>query len=368
MAVYSKPSLSATAERLDRLMTLEIRPLAGGLPAGIVVPTYLAARARQEGALSELAATRLFAALRTTNHVLIATGAGVGPKLPNGETDGPPGAAVLGLALWGAAGAEPVLISQAEHLEAVRAVGRVLSSKRGGRPIQAVEFPTGASEAITAANNLLDLYRPGAVVFVERDGPNEAGHYHGVRGDRRPPGVVAHLDVLASVARERGILTVGVGDGGNEIGFGMIRQDVAALLPNGGKSQPDETGVVTIAETDVLVSASVSNWGCYAIAGALSVLAGRNLLHSMEDERALIAACIGALARDGATGRPDVAVDGIDADGNGAVVTLMRAVVDAAVALLQTPEKQAAFGGKDPMDPCLAHEAGRVIASKGVSP
>lgn len=331
--VLHKLALTATAERLDRLMTLEIRPLSGGLPAGIVVPTYIIARTKQGGALCEIAATHLYKAAVASKHVLVVTGAGVAPKLPHGETDGPPGAGVLALALWDATGTEPILVSQAEHLPAVHAVGDALRERRDGRPIIVLEFPKGQNEAVSKAREMLDRYRPGAVVFVERDGPNEAGHYHGVRGDRRPLDAVAHLHVLATEARKRGILTVGIGDGGNEIGFGMIREEVSELLPKGGRSQPDETGVVTVAATDILVTASVSNWGCYAICGAMSVIAGRNLLHRHEDERKLISACISADARDGATGKADFAVDGVDADGNGCVVTLMRTIVDAAIAV-----------------------------------
>ncbi|WAJ29406.1 glutamate cyclase domain-containing protein [Antarcticirhabdus aurantiaca] len=325
------PGLSATADRLDRLMTLEIRPLAGGLPPGIVVPTYVAARQVQDGALSALAARRLGEALAEGGTVLVATGAGVAPKLPGGETDGPPGAAVLGLALADGFGARCVLLAQGEHLPAVRASAAVFADRLGAQPMEVAEFPKGEAEGREAARELVERHRPVAIVFVERDGPNEAGHYHGVRGDRRPAGTVAHVHLLAEEARTRGVPTIGIGDGGNEIGFGLIRDAVSALLPNGGRSQPDETGVVTVTATDVLLSASVSNWGCYAVAGALSVIAGRNLLHAAHDEHALIEACVGAGARDGATGEARLAVDGIDADGHGAFVTLMRSVVDAAL-------------------------------------
>lgn len=324
-------------ERFDRLMTLEVRPLAGGLPAGIVVPTYLACREAQGEPSSTLAARKLLAAVRPGSDVIIATGAGVLPKLPFGETDGPPGAVALARSLALGFEAQVSLVAQEEHMPAVEACVRVVEdvaqspdSKAQGS-ISTTVFPKGGEEGRAAAIDILSRKNPSAVIFIERDGPNEAGHYHGVRGDRRPPGTVADIYRLADEARKRNILTIGVGDGGNEIGFGKIRDAVAGLLPRGGRSQPDETGIVTVTETDVLVSASVSNWGAYAICGALAIaLDDERLAHSGDREHAFIVACIAAGALDGATARPALAVDGIDWRGHAGVAELMRSIAIAA--------------------------------------
>ncbi|MBP2511528.1 MULTISPECIES: glutamate cyclase domain-containing protein [Agrobacterium] len=320
--------LCVFGERFDRLMTLEVRPLTGGLPAGIVVPTYLACRAVQGEPSSTLAARKLLAAIRPGSDVIVATGAGVAPKLPLGETDGPPGAVALARSLALGFGANVTLVAQDEHMPAVDACVRVIEDVAQSQgSITTAIFPKGEAEGLAAATDIFDRLKPTAVIFVERDGPNEAGHYHGIRGDRRPPGTVADVYRLAYEARQRNVLTVGIGDGGNEIGFGKIREAVAALLPCGGRSQPDETGVVTITETDVLVSASVSNWGAYAVSGALAIaLDDENLAHSGDREHAFIVACIAAGALDGATSRPALAVDGIDWRGHSGVAELMRSI------------------------------------------
>jgi len=320
--------LCVFGERFDRLMTLEVRPLTGGLPAGIVVPTYLACREAQGEPSSTLAARKLLATIRSGSNVLIATGAGVAPKLPLGETDGPPGAVALARSLALGFGANVILVAQAEHMPAVDACVRVIEDVGGSRgTISTAVFPKGEGEGLAATAEIFNRQKPAAVIFVERDGPNEAGHYHGVRGDRRPPGTVADVYRLADEAKKRNVLTVGIGDGGNEIGFGKIRAAVAKLLPQGGRSQPDETGVVTITETDVLVSASVSNWGAYAISGALAIALGdEDLAHSGDREHAFIVACIAAGALDGATSRPALAVDGIDWRGHAGVAELMRSI------------------------------------------
>lgn len=368
MATSCVPGFDVTADRLDRLMTLEVRPMSGGLPAGIVVPTYLAARQKQGAPLSGLAARCLADACTAGGKVLIATGAGVAPALPGGETDGPPGAAVLARALLDAFGTKAVLLSQHEHLPAVRAAAEVICRNRPGRHLIATEFPKGESEGLRAAKDLIDEHAPVAVVFVERDGPNETGYYHGIRGDRRPVGVVAHLFYLRDEANSRGIPTIGIGDGGNEIGFGLIRSEVSALLPNSGRCQDDGSGVVTVSGTDILLSASVSNWGCYAIVGALSVLVSRDLLHAPAEEQDLIAACVRAGARDGATGTPTIAVDGIGAEGNGAIVQLMHAIIDKALVLQLTREVVEEEAHLLPSESGVLGELVRATAQGGICP
>lgn len=338
--------LCVFGERFDRLMTLEVRPLTGGLPAGIVVPTYVACREAQGEPSSTLAARKLLAAIRPGSDVVIATGAGVSPKLPLGETDGPPGAVAIARSLALGFGAKVTLVAQEEHMPAVDACVRVIEDLDPSRGvITTAIFPKGEAEGHAAAASIFDRQDPAAVIFVERDGPNEAGYYHGVRGDRRPPGTVADVYRLVDEARRRNVLTVGIGDGGNEIGFGKIRQAVAGLLPRGGRSQPDETGVVTVTGTDVLVSASVSNWGAYAISGALAIALGdETLAHSGDREHAFIVACIAAGALDGATSRPVLAVDGIDWRGHAGVAELMRSIAVAANSRSEIKNPTAASG------------------------
>jgi len=299
--------LALFGERLDRLMTIEVRPTDGGLPAGIVVPTYLALRKHHGEPLSSLAARRLRVAVSQGDTVLIATGAGVAPNLPHGETDGPPGACVLARALAIGLGARVVVVTEQAHLGPVEACAELARTTLGDRgSIEVAVFPSGEDAGRLAASTLMSESHATAVIFVERDGPNEAGHFHGIRGDRRPAGTVAHAHLLAREAGERGILTIGVGDGGNEVGFGAVRREVSRLLPRDGRSKPDDTGVVTVVATDVTLSASVSNWGAYAISAALAVALGdANLVHRPEFERSLIAACVAAGAGTGPLpGRP----------------------------------------------------------------
>jgi hypothetical protein len=310
-------------EQLDRLVTVEMRPTRGSVPAGLVIPLYEVCRAATGAPLTTTAAARL--RVTAGKPVAVVTGAGVSPQLCGGETDGPPGAVALAAALRRGVGADPVIITEKSHAPAVRRAAAVLDP---GLPVRL--FPAGKPVAAgLAAENLLDEWEPAAVVFVERDGANVEGRYHGVRGNSRPRGAVARADLLAAAARRRGIVTIGIGDGGNEAGFGGVREQIRNLFPGRGACDDDcPSGRVTAVETDVCVAASVSNWGAYAVVAALAALTGDlTLIPDATTERALVEACVDAGARDGASGLATVSVDGIPQEGHGAMLNLLRVLV-----------------------------------------
>lgn len=326
-----------TGERIDRLMTVEIRPINGGLPAGFVVPMYQVCRAHHGEPLSSLAARKLSDTLSSGDIVFIATGAGTAPKLPQGETDGPVGAAVLARALILAFGVRVVLVTEEAHGAPVMAVAAVINGELAemGRTgaVSTICFPLGLERGQDIAQTLMEEYKPRAVIFVERDGPNKEGYFHGVRGDCRNPEDVGHVYLLAELARKRGVLTIGIGDGGNEVGFGAVRDAITAVHPLGGKSLAGHaSGVVTVTATDIVVSASVSNWGAYAIAAALAARKkDPNVLHTPKLEHILIDATVRAGARDGATSKAEVAVDGINWEGHTSFVELLRSIVTVSI-------------------------------------
>jgi hypothetical protein len=327
-----------SGNRIDRLMTLEIRPLSGGLPPGIVVPMYEVCRAHQGAPLCMAAASALKDRVRPGSTVLIATGAGVSPKLPWGETDGPVGAAALAVAIVKGLKAKVVFVTEDSHLPPVAAAAALVNTKlaawaesqpgRRYEPVAVESFPLGMNAGQTKSRALIEKYAPSAVVFVERDGPNVEGHFHGVRGDCRDPLAVGYVYLLAYHAAEADILTIGIGDGGNEVGFGAVREAIRDVLPMRGRSLAGHpSGVVTVVATDVTVSAAVSNWGACAVAAALAVLlSDAELLHDADTEHELIAVTVAAGARDGATSKQTMVVDGIDFAGHLAFVSLLRVV------------------------------------------
>jgi hypothetical protein len=103
--------------------------------------------------------------------------------------------------------------------------------------------------------------------------------------------------------------TIGIGDGGNEIGMGKIPRDIIeANIPLG------RTIACRIA-TDWLIVAGTSNWGAYALAAGFRLLKGAPLAAEMFDrdhEYRIMESLVhaGPLV-DGMTGTKSVTVDGI---------------------------------------------------------
>ena len=115
--------------------------------------------------------------------------------------------------------------------------------------------------------------------------------------------------------------SVGIGDGGNEIGMGNL----ASLIPRVA-SLPDEPAVT---RTTRLVIASVANWGAYGVVAALSRLADRNLLPAPADESACIRRLVSLGAVDGVTGAADCTVDSFTLSENTAVLEGLNGLLEA---------------------------------------
>jgi hypothetical protein len=156
-------------------------------------------------------------------------------------------------------------------------------------------------------------------VAVERPGRNRAGDYLSMRGES-VAAWNAPLDALFLTRRGGRALrpcTVGIGDGGNEIGMGVVHARLRRLGPLA-------TRIASVVGVDHLVVAGVSNWGGYGVVAALSRLARRDLLHTPDLERRVVEACVAAGASDGVTRRREPTVDGLPIEAHAAVVELLR--------------------------------------------
>ncbi|NXX34469.1 GLUCM protein, partial [Nicator chloris] len=103
------------------------------------------------------------------------------------------------------------------------------------------------------------------LVAIERAGMAADGNYYNARKVNIKH-LVDPIDELFLAARTiPGVTTTGVGDGGNELGMGKVKDAVKKHIKNGAVIACD-------VEADFTVVAGVSNWGGYAIACALHVL------------------------------------------------------------------------------------------------
>ena len=243
-------------------------------------------------------------ALRGARRVLIVTGFTVEPNMP--ETDGPPGAAVLGRALR-RLGARVSYVTDAPNVPLLEAVLKTLDE-----PADVMLYPAVAD----GARRLLASEKPTHLVAIERPGRNRAGDYLNMRGDSVAAWNLP-VDELFLVRGTQRPVTVGIGDGGNEIGMGAARAKIARL-------DPLRARIASLVRVDHLVVAGVSNWGAYGVVAALGHLTGHDLLHTPEVERRLIAACVAAGACDGVTRRREPTVDSLGVDTHAGVVDLLR--------------------------------------------
>ena len=219
------------------------------------------------------------------------------------ETDGPPGAFAIGAALR--ALGRPVAYVADAPMAAMMAAWLAQT----GDPSPVIDFPISADDGANAraVDGIIAERAPALLVSIERCAPDAAGIYRNMRGRDISP-QTARIDRLFA----RGLPSIGIGDGGNEIGMGNLAAAVAAAPP-----LPDHPAVTGC---DRLIAASVSNWGGYGLTAALSVATGRNLLPRADADAAGIRYLVDAGAVSGVSGEHDYLVDEFTLAENAAVL------------------------------------------------
>jgi hypothetical protein len=327
---------------VDRLVTIEMKR-SGVANQGVILPLYEAAYRAQGRPLTLLAAEKLVQRVNRGDYVLISTGSGRPPWRPAGETDGPMGAASLARAVKLGLGARPVYIAAEPYMPPVVAASEALgitpsvqcemAEYDGFYPTALVRpFTLDKDEALEQARSLLDELQPAAVIAIETLGPNGKGVIHSANGHERPSEHVAHAYHLIEEARKRGIFTLGIGDYGNEVGFGLIAQELTTLMACWAMCKcPCESDPVCHVPTDVLVIGAISNWAGYGVSACLAyLLENPVLLQSPEMERRMGLDCVYAGA-EGEAGMKQPWVDGTSPETQVAVVTLLHMLVQNAL-------------------------------------
>jgi len=179
------------------------------------------------------------------------------------------------------------------------------------------------------ASDIFNQYRPKALICAEKLGPNEKGVIHGATGLGKELGFIIDLSPLVGEAERRGVFSVGIGDNGNEFGFGRIYETVREVMPYGKKCQCScGGGMATVIKTDVLIPASVSNWGCYGVEAVLAfLLKNRDLMHTPEEEKRILFACLDAVGLEARYCSKRFIADGMPGETSMAVVRLLGDMV-----------------------------------------
>ncbi|MCU0702447.1 MAG: DUF4392 domain-containing protein [Fimbriiglobus sp.] len=217
---------------------------------------------------------------------------------PSFETDGPLGSLFLlrsltrivqQVAIWSQPACATALLAGARV--AGLSVERIETQGRHGQSV--VQF--GGWPGLSSTH----------LVAVEAVGRATDGRYYSMRGrditEHTPPVDEAYLTPE--------LTTIGIGDGGNEIGMGKIpHETIVKNIPNGDL-------IHCRVPTDHLIVAGVSNWGAYALAAGVFVLKGIQPpadLFDPDREREILEVMVreGPLV-DGVTGKQTATVDGL---------------------------------------------------------
>lgn len=234
---------------------------------------------------------------------------------PAAETDGPAGAALLARAFTQAG------LTCRLATDTLCAQACTVALRTAAAPVPVDALAPGADPAA-----LIAQWRAagiGWVLAIERCGPAADGIPRNMRGG----------DLSAYVAPLHHLLTAGpwrtiaIGDGGNELGMGVVPPAlIAATVPHGER-------VACTVPADHLITAGVSHWAAYALLAALGLLRP-DWRRAMQDaldpglDQAIVAAMVAdGPAVDGVTRQRAVSIDARDMADHHAV---LRAILDAA--------------------------------------
>jgi hypothetical protein len=228
---------------------------------------------------------------------------------PAFETDGPLGSAFLfrALTLMG----DEVNIWSAAAIAA--GIAAALYSWDGFQRVAIRRFNgNDLEEGVLSSNPYWSGDIPTHRIALERVGRAYNGRYYSMRGRDITEHARPIDEKFTALYRPKWQATIGIGDGGNEIGMGKIpHETIVKNIPNGDL-------IHCRVPTDHLVVAGVSNWGAYALAAGVYVLRGVKPpadLFDPDREREILTVMVreGPLV-DGVTGQQTATVDGLTWD------------------------------------------------------
>jgi D-glutamate cyclase len=299
----ARPDPHVLVDGIERLIQVDVGRNITGL--------FDAARGALWGAASALATARS-----------VGVGLITGFYVPQGsppaaETDGPLGTALL-----------------ARGLTSVGIPCRVATDEPCGgactAALASAGIPDVATDIValdTPLVPLIETWRRAGIthaISIERCGRSVDGAPRNMRGEDIGS-YTAPLDDLFSAGPWE---TIAVGDGGNEIGMGAISRSLIARHIAHGET------IACVTPAKHLIVAGVSNWGAYALIGALAALREdwrRTLLGCLDEtlHRAVLEAMIEhGPAVDGVSRVPTPTVDNLDIATHHRILRMIRTLVE----------------------------------------
>lgn len=283
---------------------------------GVCKLLYKSAREYTKKPLCLNAAEKLCGSLKKGDTVFILTGFVLSPY-NKAETDGAISAALLASALERIFGAHVVIVCPEEAYCALDNLLNQLDSDAN-----LFSFTKETDKASAEIDRLLLKAYPSAVISIECPSANKNGIYHNA-GGADVTCLEAKTDLLFDKLVDVGVLNIAIGDLGNEIGMGTIAECIENRIPSDctccGKG-----GITAKKKADNIITATVSDWGCYALICMLAYMADKpEIMHdsSLQEKLMIIAAENGLIDM---TGEHIPAIDGFGVKITGLIVDMMR--------------------------------------------
>jgi len=236
---------------------------------------------------------------------------------PAAETDGPVGVALLAKALTAVG-----IPSRVATDEPCRGACGAALTGAGAEDITIDIVAVGAP-----LTPLIEAWRRAGIthaISIERCGRSADGAPRNMRAQDIGSYTAPLDDLFVAGPWE----TIAVGDGGNEIGMGAISRSLIALHVAHGEA------IACVTPAQHLIVAGVSNWGAYALIGALATLREdwrRTLVACLDErlDRAVLEAMIQhGPAVDGVSRLPTLTVDGLDLVAHHRILRMIRTLVE----------------------------------------
>jgi len=255
---------------------------------------------------------------------------------PPTETDGPLGALCIARSAL-AVGKDVIILTDECNEDAVlaAAAGSGLLETYGTK-LSLESFPRMESFDENDERRLISIQNDAdLIIAIERTGPAKDGTYRTMSG-KDMTHLVAPLELLITT---NSIKSIGIGDGGNEVGMGKVYNEICT------SRIPNASAIACEVATDHLIVASVSNWGGYALSAAVALLSSISvngdrtaLFTSVEEaiskclpssnvEKNILRRLVESGARDGLTGQQAMMVDGMPFEDSVRVLNDLKVII-----------------------------------------
>ncbi len=260
-----------------------------------------------EGALFDAAEI-----INRSDNVIILTGFYI-QSVKTAETDGPCGA--IAIANAAASLSKKVTIVTDKYEYTIVQTGVLASSF----PNMIKVIPLNTTKDI---DTFIKKIEPNScVVSIERLGRAIDNKYYSMSGTDLSL-YTAPLDEIVLKSKDKDIKTIGIGDGGNEIGMGNRYNDIVEFVSHGKT-------IATKVKADVLITAGVSNWAGYALAFALQILnpTKKVVTPTVESARKVLDGIVSVGSVDGVTSENIDSVDGFPFNTHADIIRTMRIIM-----------------------------------------